>query len=115
MNVRSQGPLSSPGPYEFTCTINNVPHATLTLVIQGVSYVETDATSIIQVLTLSDETPGTYQYICSASNSNGGDTQRDIFTIIGDYLVTIYCSFHAPTDGVRLSAQGNLVLLKLII
>ena len=85
MEVRSQGTLSSPGPYEFTCTINSVPHATLTLVVQGASYVATDTTSITQVLTLSDLTPDTYQYVCSASNSNGGDTQRNLFTTWGEY------------------------------
>ena len=83
MNVRPQGHLNNPGPYEFTCTINNVPHATLTLVVQGVSYVATDTTSITQVLALSGLTPDTYQYVCSASNSNGGDTQRDLFTLTG--------------------------------
>ncbi|KAI6654369.1 Phosphatidylinositol phosphatase [Oopsacas minuta] len=82
MSVTSQGALNDPGPYQFTCTINDVPHATLTLIIDGVSYVSTDTTTITRVLSLSNLIPDIYEFLCIASNSNGGDTQRSQFTII---------------------------------
>lgn len=83
MSMTSLGALNDPGPYQFTCSINNAPHANLTLVIEGVSYVATDTTSITKVVSLSQLTSGTYQFLCIASNSNGGDTQTSQFTIKG--------------------------------
>ncbi|KAI6654378.1 hypothetical protein LOD99_775 [Oopsacas minuta] len=83
MSVTSQGTPNDPSPYQFTCTINDVPHATLTLIIDGVSYVSTDTTTITRVLSLSNLIPDIYEFLCIASNSNGGDTQRSQFTIKG--------------------------------
>ena len=83
MSMMSLGALNDPSPYQFTCNINNVPHATLTLVIEGVNYVATDSTSITEVVSLSQLTSGTYQFLCIAGNSNGGDTQTSQFTIKG--------------------------------
>ena len=102
MSMTSLGALNDPGPYQFTCSINNVPHATLTLVIEGVSYVATNSTSITRVLSLSQLTSGIYQFLCFASNSNGGDTQTSQFTIRGKYSKRTKVFVHRQISMYRL-------------
>ena len=76
--------------YMFSCATNYLTNTSISLVVNGVWYTEEDSARISVTTGLWDTTPGEYNFICAANNSNVGGVWLGTFTVHGEcYLQQI--------------------------
>ena len=66
---------------EVTCTTNNVPNVSISLIASGQRFSEDNAISLSANLSLSSIHTQTLDYVCLANNSIGGDSSVDMLNI----------------------------------
>lgn len=81
--------------YNFACISTSTLNSNLSLLVDGNWYTSTDTSSIEQVVVFDYPYPhpGSYDFLCVANNSIGGDQTLGEYTVPG-MLYLIYCIIH---------------------
>ena len=70
--------------YTFSCTTNKLSNTSISLVLNGMWHTVADSAIISVTTGLWDTTPGEYNFICIANNSNVGGAWLGTFTVYGE-------------------------------